>query len=70
MSLIKTAIHDAIHDQDQPQPSPFTDQQWAHLLTTIQNAIHDHPTYTRTSLQHLHSWLCRIRAESHSDPGA
>ena len=67
MSMIKAAIH-AQPDQDQPQPA-FTDAQWNRLLTTIQNAIHSPSSHSRTDLQHLHSWLCRIRASNGSAPG-
>ena len=66
MSLIKTAIHDAMQDaiHDQPQPA-FTEQQWRHLLTVINQAINN-PSHAmaRTNLQHLHLWLCRIKADS------
>ena len=62
MSMIKAAIHSQPF-QDQPQP-PFTDAQWNHLLTTLQNAIHAPSSHSRTDLQHLHAWLTHIRSAS------
>jgi hypothetical protein len=67
MSLIKSAIQDAAF-QDQPKPA-FSEQQWHHLLSVIQDAITDpNPNITRTNLQNLHHWLRRIKSES--APGA
>ena len=66
MSLIKSAIQDAAF-QDQPKPA-FTDQQWNHLLAVISQTINDpNPHMARTNLQHLHSWLLRIRATGTGD---
>ena len=67
MSLIKLSIHQAETIQDQPKPT-FSEAQWNHLLSTIQDAIHAPSNHSRTDLQNLHQWLRRIRAES--SPGA